>query len=138
MCQHHKAGYTNNNIFLLTHEWWHFALRQFGHRATDWDLKRRDVECSHVILTTSFIVIVDDVFSHIIVWTWIFNVGFSPPTVHNKHEHQYCGEEKFQMNYCIPINMAFRISLTRSSELRFHHYRNITIKACLSFLNLKY
>lgn len=72
---------------LLTHDG-HFAVGQFGHRATDWNLQWCDIECGHIIFAATFIVIVDDILSDIIVGARIFDVRFTPSTIHNKYQHQ--------------------------------------------------
>jgi hypothetical protein len=81
-------------IGLLTHQRWHLALRQFGHGSSDGYLKRRYVECCHIILTASLIIVVNDIFSHVIIWSGILNVRFTTSTVHDKDEDQYWIEER--------------------------------------------
>nr|CAD7413891.1 unnamed protein product [Timema cristinae] len=56
----------------------------------DGDLQWCDVESSHVILTTSFVVVVDDVLPNVVIWTGVLDVGLTPPVVHHKHQDQNC------------------------------------------------
>lgn len=73
----------------LTH-YRHFAVRHLGHRTADWNLQRRDVECGHVILAATFVVVVNDVLAHIIVRSRVLNVRLAPSIVDDKNEHQNC------------------------------------------------
>lgn len=70
---------------LLTHNWRHFALRQLRHRSTDRYLERCNIESCHIILAATFIIVVNDVLSHIIIWSWIFNMRLPTSTVDNEH-----------------------------------------------------
>lgn len=78
----------------LTHYRRHFALHELRHRAANRYLEGRNVEGRHVILAATFVVVVNDVLSHIIVWSRILDVGLASATVHDEHEHQDCVRRK--------------------------------------------
>lgn len=79
--------------FVLTH-YWHFHCGQFGwHGTANRYLQRRYIEGSHIVFAAAFIVVVDDVFAYIIIWSRVFNMRLTTPIIHNKHQHQnwFCG-----------------------------------------------
>ena len=52
---------------------------------SNWNLEWRDIKCSHVIFTATFILIVDDVFPDIIVRIRVLDLGFSPSVVNDEY-----------------------------------------------------
>lgn len=88
---------------ILTHKRWHFALCELRHGSTDWNLERCDVKSRHVILAATFVIVVNDVFSHIVIGSRIFDVRFTSSAVHDKYQHEYCvsdGGEKSRKKIC--------------------------------------
>ena len=53
-------------------------------------LEGGDVECCHIILSAALILVVDYVFSHVVVWARVLDLSLSPSVVNNKDEHQNC------------------------------------------------
>lgn len=83
-----NSNWIGSNQNLLTHNWRHFALRQFRHWTTDGDLQWRDVEGGHVVLTAAFVVVIDDILSDIVIRAGVLDVGLPPSVVDDKHEDQ--------------------------------------------------
>lgn len=79
---------------ILTHQRWHFALCELRHGSTDWNLERCDVESRHVILAATFVIVVNDVFSHIVIGSRIFDVRFPSSAVHDEYQHEYCVSDR--------------------------------------------
>lgn len=78
----------------LTHYRRHFALHQLGHGTANRYLQGRNVEGCHIVLAATFIIVVNDILSHIIIWSGIFYVRLASTAVHDEHEHQDCGCEE--------------------------------------------
>lgn len=76
---------------VLTHNRRHFTLCQLGHRASDGNLQRRDVESCHIVFAAAFIVVVDDILPHVVVGAWILDVRLPSSAVHDEHQDQYYG-----------------------------------------------
>ena len=53
-------------------------------------LEGGDVECCHIILSAALILVVDYVFSHIVVWAGVLDLSLSSSVVNNKDQHQNC------------------------------------------------
>ena len=53
-------------------------------------LEGGDVECCHVILATTLVLVVDYVFSHVVVWARVLDLSLPPSVVNNKDQHQNC------------------------------------------------
>ena len=51
-------------------------------------MKRGDVERGHVILSAALVIVVDDVFSHVVVGPGILDVRLSSSVVDDKHQHE--------------------------------------------------
>lgn len=95
--------WSGEKIKILTHQRWHFALCELRHGSTDWNLERCDVKSRHVILAATFVIVVNDVFSHIIIGSRIFDVRFTSSAVHDEYQHEYCvsdGGEKSRKKIC--------------------------------------
>jgi hypothetical protein len=50
------------------------------------DLERRDVKGGHVVLSTTLVLVVDDVLPDVIVGIWVLDLSFSSSVIHNKHK----------------------------------------------------
>lgn len=79
----------NKMNIILTHNR-HLAIRQLWHWAANRYLQRGDIECSHIVFTATFIIIVDNILSYIIIRTRIFDMRLTSPIVYNKHKYQNC------------------------------------------------
>ena len=55
----------------------------------DGDLQRRDVEGRHVVLAAALVLVVDDVFPHVVVRVRVLDLRLAPPVVHHEHQDQY-------------------------------------------------
>lgn len=53
-------------------------------------LEGGDVECCHIILSSSLVLVVDYVFSHVVVWARVLDLSLSPSVVNNKDQDQNC------------------------------------------------
>ncbi|CAH2015093.1 unnamed protein product [Acanthoscelides obtectus] len=58
------------------------------HRNADGYLQRRNIKSCHVIFATSFVIIVDDVLSDVIIRSRVLDVSLSPAVVHHKDQNQ--------------------------------------------------
>ena len=56
---------------------------------SDGDLQRGDVEGCHVVLAAALVLVVDDVFPHVIVRVRVLDLRLAPPVVHHEHQDQY-------------------------------------------------
>ena len=55
-------------------------------------LEGGDVECCHIILSAALILVVDYVFSHVVVWARVLDLSLSSSVVNNKDQHQNCNK----------------------------------------------
>ena len=53
-------------------------------------LEGRDVERRHIVLAAALVLVVDYVFSHVVVRARILDLSFSSPVVDNEDEHKNC------------------------------------------------
>ena len=79
--------------------------RHFRHGAPNGYLQWCNIKCCHVILATTLIIIINDVLTHIIIWSWVFDVCFTPTVVYNKHQYQDCKKEKKEVMNTTAINL---------------------------------
>ena len=79
--------------------------RWHGGWISDWDLERRDVERRHIVLASTFILVINYVLPNVVVRIGIFNLSFPSPVVNDEHENQDCLlEEKCIKNSPAIIN----------------------------------
>ena len=97
-------------------------------RICDGDLKRSDVESCHVILAASFILIVDDVLSDVILGSWILDLSFSSPVVDHKDKDQHLNRDprinnvqgEFLQETCIINSPLKRMSKLHKTEINLN------------------
>ena len=53
-------------------------------------LEGGDVERRHIVLSAALVLVVDYVFSHVVVRARILDLSFSSPVVDNEDEHKNC------------------------------------------------
>src|SRR5262249_23943304 len=85
---------------------WHFGDHHFLARSANGDLQWSDVERSHVIFTTSLVVVVDYVLSDIVIRSWILDLSLSSSVVY----HEYYDEDwSFSHNTTISIAIIIKL-----------------------------
>ena len=55
----------------------------------DGDLERRDVEGRHVVLAAALVLVVDDVFPHVVVRVRVLDLRLATPVVDHEHQDQH-------------------------------------------------
>ena len=95
--------------------------RHFRHRAPNGYLQWCNIKCCHVILTTTLIIIINDVLTHIIIWSWVLDVCFTPTVVYHKYQNQDCKKEKDKVMNNTAINLPEKRS-EWVSEIWGSHY----------------
>lgn len=60
----------------------------FRNRATDRDLQGRDIEGSHIVLSATLVVIVDNILPHVVVRARILYVRLSSSVVDDEYQHE--------------------------------------------------
>ena len=57
-------------------------------RVSNWYLEWSDIKSCHIVLAASLVLVIDDVFSHVVLRAGIFDLSLTSPVVDNKHEDQ--------------------------------------------------
>lgn len=65
-----------------------YLAAHFRYRATNRDLQGRDIECGHVILSATLVIVVDNILPHVIVRARILYVSFSSSVVDDEYQHE--------------------------------------------------
>ena len=76
------------------------------------DLQRSDVKSCHIVLSASLVLVVDYVFSHVVVRTRILDLSLSSPVVDNEDEHKNCEKIEFEALF---FNANFQRTYTDTS-----------------------
>lgn len=68
----------------------HFSRNVIWERSANRNLKRCDIEGRHVVFATSFVIVIYNILTYVVVWTGVLDVSFPTSVVDHKYKHQYC------------------------------------------------
>lgn len=81
---------------------WQLAAH-LRYRTTDRDLQGRDIERGHVVLSATLVVVVDDVFPHVVIRAGVLYVRLSSSVVNDEYQHENCNFYINEINSHSPI-----------------------------------